>query len=277
MANKVLHRLTALKKGNGTYLIIFFLLFILAIGIALGIRGLNLYQSSQFITNSFTVLITAEEPYIIRLDSRQDTLSILHIKDALLDTQHLTKASIDAAVPIQASITLVDGEIENIDQVLSVGAILRQIAQGKVQLTGMNEFDVVKFMYLAKKVPHENISRKEIEDYIANTAVLGQIEEDLYELFRDPTVINERISIEVVNATQISGLATTVSHMLENGGYNVVAIRSEDTQKSVIQSSLSDSVTLTQLKQTFPFPIAARSENAVSDIKIVIGTDVLTE
>ncbi len=277
MAKKILHLFTVFKRGNGTYLVGFFLLFFLAIIISLAVRGVRLYQSSHFITNSFTVLITTDEPYIVRLDRSNKTLSILNIKNSQLDAQNIPRAGIAAAIPIQAGIILKNQQGESIDSILSVGTMVRNLIQGNVEMSQMNEFDVLKFIYLAQKVPRENISQKEIDNYIDATGVLGQIQDELYELFRDPTVINERTSIEVVNATQVSGLATSISRMLENGGYNVVAIRSSDLQKSEIQITEPDSVTLLQLQQIFQFPLTTKRGNAVADVRIVVGPDVLHE
>lgn len=278
MRHTLAHLLTKSKKNNGTYLIIFFVVFFIAIIISLGIKGFSLYKSSHFITNSFTILFVADDPYIVKLDRSQQKLSILHIKNATADTHNLTAVSVAAAIPIQARITLQEhDDTQSINSMLTVGYMLRSIAQGDVDLFGMNEYDVLKFTYLANKIPQGAISIKEIDNYLENSAAYGQIQDDLYELFRDPTVINERVSIAVVNATQESGLATQVSRMLENGGYNVIAIRSGNAQKSVIETDLTNSTTLSQLRQIFAFAQTGKTSNQVSDIRIVIGSDAFGE
>lgn len=263
------------REGNGFYLVIFFVIFISALLIASVFKVVNLYKSSYFITNSYTLLVSANDPYILRLDTERRNLSILHIKNGNLNPQHITDSSIQAAVPIHASIVIEDYEVSDIKKLLSSTEMLKFIIQGDITLNQLNEFDVVKFMHLASKVPTDNITIKEIDNYTEYDSgdILNQIQDELYELFRDPDVINERVSIEIVNATSTNGLATSISQMLENGGYNIVAIRSGNTLESQIQTNIGDSETLKHITKIFPYPVKPPEKNSVSDIRIIVGAD----
>ncbi len=279
MIKRVLRALKDKKASNGLYLIVFFVIFFVLILTALILKGINLYQSSHFKTDNYTILVSADEPHILRLDTQRNTLSILHIKEGDIDPSNVTKAGISSSVPLQASIHLKNTEIEDISSILSVSQMLRLMLQGNLVLNRINEFDLIKFVYAAARVPDDSITRKEINNYLESESdqVLAQIKGELYELFRDPNIINERVSIEVVNATSVSGLATAVGQMLENGGYNVVAIRSGDQSRSIIQTDISDSVTLYQIQQIFPYPLSGAERNSVADIRIVISNDSIEE
>lgn len=263
------------KESNGFYLILFFVLFFSLLIIASLVKIVNLYHTSNFISKSFNLLISANDPYILRLDTGRRNLSVLHIKDGNLDPKQLTESSIQAAVPIHASIEIDDYQVDDIKKILSSTKMLRFMIQGKLTLNQLNEFDVVKFMHIASRVPTDNITIKEIENYVEYNSgdVLNQIQDELYDLFRDLDIINESISIEIVNATSINGLATSISQLLENGGYNIVAIRSGNFTESQIQTDIENTETLKHINKIFPYPVKSPDKNSISDIRIIVGSD----
>src|SRR3989338_6600136 len=99
------------------------------------------------------------------------------------------------------------------------------------------------------------------------------------DLFRDNEIINEKITIEVVNSSNVSGAGNKLAQMLKNMGCNVIAIRtSEDSMSSkMIVRIDKDSYTAKKLKNYLSMPVEQRNEVSVSDITIVIGQDYASE
>ncbi|HRN96169.1 MAG TPA: LytR C-terminal domain-containing protein [Candidatus Levybacteria bacterium] len=261
------------KKNNGFYLTVFFIFFGTAILLSLVARGITLYNNAQFTGNSIMLLVVTEKnSHIMRLDKATQQLSLLKIVDVAIDTDDISTASIRTGVPIHAAI-IIKNPTADIRDIVTVGGIIKLLMSNGVSLIQLNEYDAVNIAYAAQKIPSDRTTVKEIKNYIDDRSIISQIDHELYELFRDPEVINERISIEVVNATNISGLATSVAQMLENGGYTVVAIRSSQVQKSMIQTNNTETITAKNVKKIFGFPQTSLGKNAVADIRIVIGED----
>jgi len=265
----------AFGKSNGFYLVVFFIFFISAIIISISLKAIDQFNNAHFSGTSInTLVVTQQDSYLMRLDNQSGTLSVLRIDNTKIDTENLTAASVKTGVPIHAAMILKD-ETDSIDSVVKTGEMVRLLITNKISLIQLNQYDALKFANSAQKIDTENKTVKEIKNYVDNRSVISQIDSELYELFRDPEIINERTSIEVVNATSQNGLATAVAQMLENGGYTVVGIRSSEIQKSVIQTNIPDTLTVQTVKKIFSFPVAPSGRNAVSDIRIVIGDDSL--
>ncbi len=264
------------KKSNGFYLAIFFIFFAITIIFSLVLKGINVYKNASFTGDSIMLLVvTNRDSYIMRLDKKNEQLSLLKIYDAEIDTNNLTRASIRTGVPLHGAFKITDPNAD-IRDIVTVKGVVQLILRNDIKLIHLNELDALRIAYAAQKITTENTTVREIKNYVNDRSIISQIDTELYELFRDPQIINERISIEVMNATTTSGLATAVAHMLENGGYTVVAIRSSDIQKnSSIQTQLTDPVTVQDIKKIFRFPETSLPKNAVADIRIIIGEDAI--
>jgi hypothetical protein len=273
MKNNAVEKLS--KKSNGFYLLVFFIVFIGALLISLILKSIQLYNQAHFTSKSIMVLIvTPEDSHIMRIDTESKKISQLKITDVQINAKNLKNASINTGVPLHASLT-VDKSIENIQDVFTVGNMIKLLASNKITFNQLNEWDGIKIALESQKVSPEDHTVREIKNYIHDRSIISQIDKELYELFRDPEVINEQISIEVVNATSVTGLASSVAKMLENGGYSVVSIRSSDTASSSIQTNENASITAGHIQKIFSFPVSNRGKNAVADIRIVIGEDAI--
>lgn len=273
MTNSALKTLS--KKSNGFYLAVFFILFVTALVISICIRSIHLYNSAYFTSDSIMVLVVTEKnSHIMRLDTQSNKISQLKISDVALDASNLKNASINTGVPLHAAIQITGAESE-IDQLLQLRSAIGLLVSGDLKLTQLNEWDILRIAYEARKVPSENRVLKDIKNYVHDRSIISQIDHELYELFRDPEVINEQISVEVINATSMSGLASSVAKMLENGGYTVVSIRSSDPAKSSIQTNSPDTITAYHIQKIFDFPVTPLGKNAVSDIRVIIGDNAV--
>lgn len=265
------------KKNNGTYLIVFFILFFAAILVSLIIRGIHLIQTADFTQYMYTLLVVADDSYIVSVNTHDQKLSALHIKDVRLDSKNLLVSSMKAGIPLNGAVVLpADYHIGAIEpDLLSYGKAISVITNGKAKLYHLNEYDLLKFVFLAKQVKNEQKKFAVINNYTHNTEIQQQIKDQLYELFKDSTVINEQVSIEVVNATDTSGIATQVSQMLENAGYTVVAVDSDDAQLSSIHTAVEENESTRNLAKIFRFPQKAKQKVPIADVTVVIGADAL--
>jgi hypothetical protein len=220
------------------------------------------------------LIVTQDDSHIMRLDTKDKKISHLKIFDVKLDAHNLKNASINTGVPLHAGV-IVKNSTDDSRDIFSLGNVLTLLLSNQTELVQINEWDMIRIAYEAKKIPLDNQTFKEIKNYVHDRSIISQIDHELYELFRDPEVINEQVSVEVVNATSVSGLASSIAKMLENGGYTVVSIRSSETENSSIQTNDTSSITAQHIQKIFSFPVKASGKNAVADIRIVIGDDAI--
>jgi hypothetical protein len=122
---------------------------------------------------------------------------------------------------------------------------------------------------------------------LADGSIVRSIDPELLDLFistnfQDSRVRTSTATIEVVNATNYTGLAATVGSLLDHLGAHVVSkINAEIQQKEacvihLTESSLADLPLVTRLLQTYGCRLEKQPlVQARADIQIVLGSDFL--
>lgn len=106
---------------------------------------------------------------------------------------------------------------------------------------------------------------------------------DLFNLtkFQDTEVRDEKISVEVVNATGREKVATQFTRILNNLGANVVSKSTGGvTEKElcslyISDSKFSSSIIVKRLKNFYQCKLDEQKNNGISDIKVVLGEEYL--
>lgn len=260
------------KEHSSLYYLFYFLVLVgICIGIAVAVRFFLLVQKSTFSTSSYAVLISSKNHFIAVLDQTSSRLNIVSISGKTQGNR--LKESLLLGVPI-------DGEMRTSSQNISKNSFPDMIFL--VSLTfrpwlysysDMTIIDMTRLTFSSLSVSKKNVSLYSIKRSKTGT-IEGVSPAQLYDIFKDSTIINEQVSIEIVNATSIQGLAGSTGQVLKNLGCNVVSITSADQESSSRIIAGSPSVTLTRTSHILGIPSDIDPAfHGTTDVKIILGQD----
>lgn len=252
------------------YILYFFTAVLICIVIALAVRFLFTFRNSTFSTPAYSVLVSNDNPYIAVLDTNAKRVSLVEIEN--LPSKSRVKNSVELGVPIDGHVKAGENSFskETFPSLsVFIASFLRPWIYG---YDGMTSLDAAKVLRSAMGISKKDIVEKSVS--FKDGEIEGLSESELYDIFKDSTIIDEQMSIEVVNATSQEGLAGNVGILLKNTGGNVVSVSSApDKEKSSIVAQ-SPSVTLTRMSHILGItPTIQENFASISDIKIVLGRD----
>lgn len=257
-------------KSTLIYLLYFFVIVFVCIVIALSARLFFSIKSSTFTTSSYSVLIKNESPFLIVLDTDNKKLSILELKNV---SSSKTGDSLSYKVPIDGVLSVKDTGL-SAASFPKISFLLKTLFRPwEYTYEGMTSWDAVRVTQAALSIP-----KKETERYTVSLSKDGEIEgitqESLYDIFKDTLIINDQISVEVVNATSTEGLAGSVGQVIKNTGGNVVSVASAKNLKRSRLIGSEKSKTLVRLSHILGIPYTIDENfSSISDIQVVLGED----
>lgn len=136
---------------------------------------------------------------------------------------------------------------------------------------GLTSVDVFRLWLLTSGMQKKDIEVQQLTSDISEDGV----DEKLAELFVDEDLANEKISVEIVNATGITGRGSKLERMLANIGIPIVQVTtaSRPENHSSIQYADESTYTLEKLTQLLKYKSSQMSEQGLSDIIITVGRD----
>lgn len=260
------------KKAEGNTLrlaITFFVLVgLLLLGSAL-VKLATLIEKSHFDgAHRFTVeFIPSDKSFARVISFAPDTRSIAIV--TVSNVQAVPHIGKFLGVPI-------DAEVKNIRQEKNVVLQLQSLlfSYGSVETT-LTPIDILRLFLFAKEVPSSSVATREISSSL-DGALIDKISSSL---FIDYTLSQENISIQIINATQVSGLGNRLARLITSMGGNVVSVVSKDSsiKQSVISYNTKKTYTLEKLVRVLGFQSSLSEEKGIADIVLTIGEDgVLT-
>lgn len=257
------------------YLGYFLLIVGLCIAIAFSLRMVFLYKKSTFSTTSYSVLINNKKnPFIVSFNKELQKISFIELEN--FEQGNKIKESLYYGVPL-------DGEIEAAVDVAppnfsSYGSLFTfLINQFNARFSGLTILDISNVILSSQSVPRTGITIDKMS-VSKDSKTEGLTQEELYDIFKDSNIIDEALSVEVINATEVKGLAGTVSQVLKNTGCNVISVSSGDVQKSSKISVLKKTKTAERLSHILGIQLSTvESLRSSADIQIVIGEDFVKQ
>lgn len=251
------------------YLKIFLIIFsLLTVGTVIT-RSYHLFRNKTYDERFYSVALIGESDTEIVTMTRNNTktnVSKLHIQNTekSLQGKTLFEKSIILGIPLSAS---VDSEMSS-NELFSLPNTLAHLF-GKREVASQRIGDIDYFyLYLATK----NVSEKEIVEkkVLFNDIVEKLVDPvELYELFRSDEIVNQKLSISVINSSGVSGAARRVADMLEMSGYYVISVESAELEESTrVEKSNDDQFLFTYLFTAEPKVV---EKDRLEDIKIIIG------
>jgi hypothetical protein len=123
------------------------------------------------------------------------------------------------------------------------------------------------------------VKRKELADgsFIFSPDFF-RIDQLSQELFTDSQIVNEGLTVIVINATNEQGLAGEVGRLIKNSGANLIATEDGDQNYSqsvfyVKSDSVEKSYTLNKLTKVYNISKIEKKADLEADLELVIGKD----
>lgn len=264
------HKDAGLFSGRSTlsYLFYFLLLVGISIIVALAARFIFLYQKSTFTTSSYAVFVNSEKPFIAVYDKNVKQFSLVSVPSLPLDK---TQEGMILGIPIDAEIKTKKVTRDNF---ASTSTVLGQLFKPwEYKYQDMTVLDGLRLIFASYSIPKKDIRFSSLK-LSKNKEVVGITQEELYSIFKDTKIVDEQKSIEIVNATDITGLAGMVGRVIKNVGGNVVSIRSGDEEHTTSIVASRPSETVSRISRLLGVESLIKEDMAsITDIQIVLGSD----
>ncbi|MEM4230728.1 MAG: LytR C-terminal domain-containing protein [Candidatus Pacearchaeota archaeon] len=255
------------KKDSGKntkFAIIFFGILIFIIFASLLYKTILLIGDSRFDGNHrFNVLVWDNKNIkVLSFSPEENIISVIRIQGERggLDIYKFLEIPLDAHI-----ITNNDNFNKDIKKLL-----LESVFGTVTTKSDLNIIDIIKLLLFKASVSEEKIVEKNI------FTKLGEAERDemIADIFEEKKIAQEKLSIEIVNSTDESGLGSRIARLITNIGGNVILVstsqKAED--KSMIFYKKEKTYTLKRLREILHFPIQ-ENQHAIGDITVRLGKD----
>ncbi|MFI5265433.1 MAG: LytR C-terminal domain-containing protein [Candidatus Levyibacteriota bacterium] len=261
------------KEHSPLYFLLYFLLIVgICIGIAVLARIFFLVSKSTFSTASYSVLIVSQNPFIVSLDTTSPKLNLVTVASPI--QKNRIKESLSLGIPIDGEILASSQNLSKDsfpDVMLAVNMMFRPWLYSHQDMTII---DALRLVYASFSVSQSTGTSSYTIQRSKTGDILGVSSSQLYDIFKDPVIINEQVSIEIVNATSVQGLAGSAAQVLKNAGCNVISVTSGDIENFSMIVANSSSVTLTRVSHVLGIPFKIDpSFHGITDMRIVLGQD----
>ncbi len=249
----------------------------LVIVVSLSARILLSVKNSHFKANSYNIILSCKETYIVGVDKknkRSSVVSVGNLKEKLRGKGNL-EVSVLVHVPITGQLVYRntdDCPLINQDY-FTYKNLYYLLTNNKIAYKNINRYDVFKLFSIAKNVHKDNSTFRILK------LDSEELDSQLVSLYGDEVIHNGAVTIQIVNATSIDGLGSRIGTFLTNGGYNVIGLKSDSpdsqktkTSKIVVSDSLEKKYIQT-LQEVMGFPVVYNNSDALSDITIYVGAD----
>lgn len=250
------------KKGKSNNLkpaFYFGLLIFIIILVSISFKVFELFGSSKYDgSNRFTVaVIKADGIDVISVSPKEKSLTKIEIKKSNPNT--LTELGIPTDQKAEINAGFYSG---------GKSYFAKMLSKKRNFETDLTILDLIRLGFYSAGIGKDKI----IEDtFLANDR---ETEEAVSSLFKDPVVENEKISIQIINATDASGLGNRLAKLITNLGGNVVLVNSsKDINKNSKIIYKNNSYTAQKLSKILKINLEKGNVSSISDIIIMIGED----
>lgn len=257
------------KKGqtvsNTKIAIVFFVFLALIVGISLIFKVIIIIRASQFDDSKrFTLSIANDRNIeVISLSPDSKDISVFKFKNAISPLE----AGRSLEIPIDGFIKHNSLDLNQKINQLFINAIFNY----KSLKTNLTIIDLLKLAMFTRTIPENSISVKIVGD--TSGSGLDQI---VGHLVSDSFIEKDQQTIQITNATGVGGLGNRLARLITNMGGNVIIVATEDNLKknSIILYIGKKTYTIERLQKVLGYEVM-KTNNAISDITIVIGEDKL--
>lgn len=252
------------KKSNIKIAFYFFSVVFFFIVLSLIVRGVFLLKESKFDNkHQFNLLIKGQEKTSRVISLNPSNLSMSDV--IFVDATNL-KASL--LIPIDSEITSTK-DLKSSDV---SGLFQNLLFDYKNSTSDLTIVDIARITFFAKRVSQKDISK---------TMITGNLDEVkasrlINSYFLDKTLIAEKTSVKITNATKINGLGGKIAKIIGNIGGNVVEVSTSDKieKESSLKYLGKKSYTIERLEKILSLKGIPIEEDSIADIIVVLGEDL---
>lgn len=268
-------------KGNSqnpsfVYLKIFLVVFLLLTLGTMISRVYQLLKNKTFDERFYAVAMVGQNTTEVISFTKNDSqikISKLHIENTneLLKNKSLFEKSFILGIPLSASIEV---NKKSSDILILPNILAHVFGKKEVGSQRIGDIDYL-FMYLAlKKINPEEIVEKKVHIQDLQNKTVNP--DELSELFRSDSIVNQKLSISIINTSGVGGAARRIADILEMTGYYVISVDSDELQDntSVEMSSTKESFLFSYLFGVEPRII---EKNRLEDVKVIIGRNAFKD
>lgn len=243
----------------------FFCAFVLVvIGISLLLKTISVISQSLFDgQNRFTVAISTNGyPRIYSFNPADTSISILTLSQPIV----LDEVGKTLGIPVDGTIRFKNNPSDySVEPLFSTIAFTYQGVDTKLTI-----LDRIRLYWFARGVSNRNIS-----EHSLSTLEAGSVDPVVSKLFTDERIVQEKLTIQIINATQVSGLGNRMARLLTNMGTQVVSVSTSSTGEKTSKVSYygDSSVTVEKIAKILKSKSEKLDKAQVSDIIITIGED----
>lgn len=263
------------RLSNFYFLLIFISIIGIVITISIVYKTITLFNNASFTSSSYNLLVISKNAYLINIDTSRPRLNIIDIKNLkdFKPEESSVRNRMAIGIPYDGYIYEKTPSVyQNITKdFFSLKKILNIIMKPHNYISlHLNPADLLRIYLETQKIPRSEITSKSV-------GVLNDLSEDeLRKLLSSDKIINEKTSIEIINASGVDGLGSKVSQMLKVLGCNVISVISQDTRPTTkLISRIEKNSTVSTLSDIFELPIQYKEESAISDVTIILGENFL--
>ena len=250
------------KKGKSNNLkpaFYFGLLIFFIILVSVTFKVFELFGSSKYDgANRFTVaIIKADVIDVISVSPKEKSLTKIEINKTNPDTLA------ELGIPIDQKAETSSGFYSGAESYFA-----KMLSKKRSFETDLTIIDLIRLGFYSAGIDRDKIIEKKfsVNDKEAKEAVSS--------LLKDPVVESEKVSIQIINATDTSGLGNRLAKLITNLGGSVVLVNSsKDINKNSKIIYKNNSYTAQKLSKILNINLEKGNVSSISDIIIIIGED----
>lgn len=255
------------QSNNFKLVLLFICAVVFLIVLSLSIRIFTIVKNSKFDgTHAFNIAIYRENDVLLTsVLPEKHSVSILTLKGVL----HKPVGQL-LGIPVDGQITTMSQ-----DRGKTVSSHLESvILHTNKDSSDLTLFDAIRLYFFAKGVQSRNVVMHELF-LPQDTNVLDNVAASL---FSDETIASEKVSVGIINSTDVTGLGNRLARVIANIGGNVVSVSSadENRKKTSIAYYGEKSYTVTRLSKILGVEPTQTQTQGISDVIVVIGADNLS-
>ena len=252
--------------SNAKIAVVFFAFLTFIVVISLIVKVINVIRTSKFDNfKRFTLSVAnGKNIQIMSLSSNPGSVAVFKLNGNIkpMDAGRLLEIPIDGFIEFKSQ------DLNQKIDSLFINAILNY----HNLKTNLTIIDLLRLAFCTRTIPESLINVETVDD----TRGL-EIDKIVGRLAIDANVEKDGQTIQIVNATFVSGLGNRLAKLITNMGGNVILVMTEDNsrKKSVITYIDKKTYTVERLQQVLGYEVVREPNNAMSDITIIIGEDKL--
>lgn len=271
-------RTKRVQKEQHNYSVRLALLFFALVGglvfLSLAAKFLVIINKSTFDNqHRFTIVVlpkNTDRADVISFAPKIQSIALLHA-DGAQDSSHIGRL---LEIPIDGTIQTSALQKKATDT--NIADVMRGYVFGFAKIkTNLTIIDLVRLWFFALPLPSHAVTQKTLSFEKTSDLTDLSIDKVSSGLFADETITQEKISIQIVNATDVAGLGSRFARLAGNMGGNVVSVTTAEKQadSTVVQYYGKKTYTVSRLEKILGVTSAPMQNPAIADIIVTLGKD----